>query len=67
MNRLKTSTIQSILLASLISVLAACKSHDAINFEANTKDELIYSASKIANIIKKTFFKGKIVSSNGKN
>ena len=33
----------------------------------NTKDELIYSASKIANIIKKTFFKGKIVSSNGKN
>ncbi|TLX48023.1 serine hydrolase [Pseudoalteromonas phenolica] len=41
MNRLITRTIPSILVASLISVLAACKSHDAINFEANTKDELI--------------------------
>ncbi|MCF2859454.1 beta-lactamase family protein [Pseudoalteromonas sp. SMS1] len=41
MSRLITQTIPSILAISFITVLASCKSYDAINFESNTKDELI--------------------------
>ncbi|TQF70025.1 serine hydrolase domain-containing protein [Pseudoalteromonas luteoviolacea] len=41
MSRLITQTISSILAISFMTVLASCKSHDAINFESNTKDELI--------------------------
>ena len=41
MNRLITQTIELILVVSSITMLVSCKSHDAINFESNTKAELI--------------------------
>ena len=40
MNRSITHIISLILAISFITVLASCKSHDAINFESNTKDLL---------------------------
>ncbi|MCO7191199.1 MULTISPECIES: serine hydrolase domain-containing protein [unclassified Pseudoalteromonas] len=41
MNRSITQTISIILAISLMAALASCKSHDATNFESNTKHELI--------------------------
>lgn len=41
MNRFITQTLPLILVVSLMTVLASCKSYDAINFESNTKAELI--------------------------
>ncbi|KZN65197.1 hypothetical protein N473_01095 [Pseudoalteromonas luteoviolacea CPMOR-1] len=41
MSQLITQTISSVLAISLMTVLASCKSHDATNFESNTKNELI--------------------------
>ncbi|WDE10774.1 serine hydrolase domain-containing protein [Thalassomonas haliotis] len=41
MNRLITQPISLIFVISLMTVLASCKNHDAINFESNTKAEII--------------------------
>ena len=41
MNRVITQTTSLIFVISFIAALASCKSHDAINFESNTKDEII--------------------------
>ncbi|KAF7786058.1 hypothetical protein PRUB_a0502 [Pseudoalteromonas rubra] len=41
MNRIITQTKSMILVVSLMVVLTSCKSHDATNFESNTKHELI--------------------------
>ncbi|WDD99950.1 serine hydrolase domain-containing protein [Thalassomonas actiniarum] len=41
MNRLITQPISLIFVISLMTVLASCKSQDAINFESNTKAEVI--------------------------
>ncbi|WP_133406837.1 serine hydrolase domain-containing protein [Parashewanella tropica] len=41
MNRLITQPISLIFAISLMTFLASCKNHDAINFESNTKAEII--------------------------
>ncbi len=41
MNRLITQSISLLFLTSLMTVLASCKSYDAVTFEANTKSEII--------------------------
>ncbi|QPB83410.1 serine hydrolase [Pseudoalteromonas rubra] len=41
MNRFITQTKSMILVISLMAALASCKSHDATDFESNTKHELI--------------------------
>ncbi|MGB0894324.1 MAG: serine hydrolase domain-containing protein [Parashewanella sp.] len=41
MNRVVTQTIAMIFVIALTTVLASCKNHDAINFESNTKAEII--------------------------
>ncbi|WP_372769828.1 serine hydrolase [Pseudoalteromonas sp.] len=41
MNRLVTQPISLIFVISLITVLASCNSHDSMNFESNTKAEII--------------------------